>query len=466
MEPQPNRAPDAVNDSETTEFNTPVSINVLGNDSDPDGDPLSVTSVEGQSITPGQTIDTTNGSVTLLNNGQLEFTPDAGFSGNETFSYHISDGNGGEDTADVNVHVEKAKVDLSIHKEATNVTKTRYSHYPVVYNDDIAFPFDMMRYDITVKNNSDQTATGVVVEDIVPENIDLWEPGQTISDTGYSWNTHHPHWGGRFTGSPEVIDPTNGNVTITDPGTAPHGLNLPIGQTYGLPEGSVVWELGDSLAPGESVTLSYFGMREVYNGYNWKQGTQFFTEASIVEVDQHDTNSSNDSDSARSWWISPLALDLNGDGVQTLSIDEGVEFDMLNSGSKVNTGWLSGEDGFLAIDNNGNGQIDDRSELFGGSKGEGFAKLASLDSNGDGLVNENDALFGALKVWQDGNENGITDEGELVSLESVGITDLNTAYTDVFAADAQGNIHGEHSSALKKGSTIDMVDVYFQVEAG
>ena len=99
---------------------------------------------------------------------------------------------------------------------------------------------------------------------------------------------------------------------------------------------------------------------------------------------------------------------------------------------RFNTGWLSGEDGFLAIDNDHDGLIGSRAELFGGGIGEGFAKLESFDSNGDGLVNSSDALFDELKLWQDANENGVTDIGELVSLESAGISDLNTSYTDVF----------------------------------
>ncbi|MBT9313238.1 SdrD B-like domain-containing protein [Leptothoe kymatousa] len=160
---------------------------------------------------------------------------------------------------------------------------------------------------------------------------------------------------------------------------------------------------------------------------------------------------------------SPISFDLNGDGVQTVSIDQGVMFDMLNTGTAVNTGWLSGEDGFLAVDNNGDGLISSRAELFGGLVGDGFAKLETFDSNGDGLVNESDDLFGDLRLWQDSNENGFTDQGELVSLTTAGITDLVTGYTDVFSTDAHGNVHGEHSSAKRNGSTIDMVDVYFQV---
>lgn len=160
---------------------------------------------------------------------------------------------------------------------------------------------------------------------------------------------------------------------------------------------------------------------------------------------------------------SPIALDLNGDGIQTVSIEQGVTFDMLNTGTAVNTGWLSGEDGFLAVDNNGDGLISSRDELFGGLVGEGFAKLGSFDSNGDGLVNESDAQFADLRLWQDVNENGFTDQGELVSLATVGITDLATNYTNVFSTDAAGNVHGEHSFAQRNGSTIDMVDIYFQM---
>lgn len=142
-----------------------------------------------------------------------------------------------------------------------------------------------------------------------------------------------------------------------------------------------------------------------------------------------------------------------------------MEFDLLNNGVSVQTGWLSGEDALLAVDSNGNGQIDDRSELFGGDIGEGFGKLATFDSNEDGFADVNDADFGELKVWQDANENALTDAGELLTLSSTGIASLNTSYTDVFSTDAQGNIHGEHSSAiLADGSAIEMVDVYFQVE--
>ena len=163
-------------------------------------------------------------------------------------------------------------------------------------------------------------------------------------------------------------------------------------------------------------------------------------------------------------FVSPIAIDLNGNGIETLSVNQGITFDLLNTGTQVNTGWLSSGDGFLAVDNNGNGKIDNRTELFGGGVGDGFAKLATFDSNQDGWVNTADAKFGDLLIWQDANSNAATDKGELVSLATAGIASLKVDHETTFSADAQGNILGERSVALtQSGNALDMVDVYFRV---
>jgi hypothetical protein len=142
-------------------------------------------------------------------------------------------------------------------------------------------------------------------------------------------------------------------------------------------------------------------------------------------------------------------------------------FDLLGTGKAIQSGWLSKGDGFLAIDKNGNGSIDDISELFGGaSKGSGFAKLATYDSNGDGVVDVKDANFSELRIWQDANSDGKTDAGELMTLAQVGVTSLKVAYTELPFLDANNNLHLERSSVtMSNGKTADMTDVYFNVAA-
>lgn len=90
-----NDAPDAVNDTATTDEETAVTIDVLGNDSDVDGDALTITAA---------TVPADQGSVAIVNN-ELVFTPATDFFGEATISYSIEDGNGGTDVAEVTVTV-------------------------------------------------------------------------------------------------------------------------------------------------------------------------------------------------------------------------------------------------------------------------------------------------------------------------------------------------------------------------
>jgi len=89
-----NDAPDAVNDSAATDYMKPVTIPVLANDTDVDGDTLTVTAATSP-----------NGTVKINADGTLTFTPASGFDGDATITYSISDGHGGTDTATVTVTV-------------------------------------------------------------------------------------------------------------------------------------------------------------------------------------------------------------------------------------------------------------------------------------------------------------------------------------------------------------------------
>ena len=133
----------------------------------------------------------------------------------------------------------------------------------------------------------------------------------------------------------------------------------------------------------------------------------------------------------------PLALDLNGNGIETLAADghRGAMFDHERNGIRTATGWVHSNDGLLVHDRNGDGKISDGSEIFGDNTplkngktaAHGFAALAELDDNGDGKVDAADKTFSKLGVWRDLNHNGISEAGEIFALKELHIKSLNLA---------------------------------------
>ncbi|EAW33952.1 Ig-like domain-containing protein, partial [Lyngbya sp. PCC 8106] len=98
-----NQAPTATNDTDSTDEDTAININVLTNDSDPDGDSLNVSMVDGTN-TKGQVSINNNGTISYDPNGQFD-NLEADETATDSFSYTINDGKGGTDTATVNLTI-------------------------------------------------------------------------------------------------------------------------------------------------------------------------------------------------------------------------------------------------------------------------------------------------------------------------------------------------------------------------
>ncbi len=156
----------------------------------------------------------------------------------------------------------------------------------------------------------------------------------------------------------------------------------------------------------------------------------------------------------------PLALDLDGDGIETVSANTGITFDFNGDGLKTGTGWVKGDDGLLVLDRNGNGAIDNGGELFGvdtvksnGQKAtDGFDALRDLDSNGDGVFNAEDAEFSKVRVWQDANQDGVAQAGELKTLAQHDITAINLDSTATDQA-SNGNVISAVGSFVRGDGT-------------
>ncbi|WP_323000750.1 calcium-binding protein [Denitromonas sp.] len=143
----------------------------------------------------------------------------------------------------------------------------------------------------------------------------------------------------------------------------------------------------------------------------------------------------------------PLALDLDGDGIETIGADGTVLFDHNGDGTRRGTGWVKGDDGLLVLDKDGNGSIDSGAELFGidyvksdsTKASDGFDALRDLDSNADGVFDANDAQFANVQVWRDLDQDGVSDAGELMSLTDAGIASIGLNETASTTNLAGGN---------------------------
>src|ERR1041385_5995719 len=161
---------------------------------------------------------------------------------------------------------------------------------------------------------------------------------------------------------------------------------------------------------------------------------------------------------------SPLIIDLNGDGFHFnnySTIGSDAYFDLTGNHFATHTSWDTGVDGFLARDLNGDGKINDITEIFGENGGtSAWAKLAALDSNASGTITSADTAWSSLKIWVDANHNGRTDSGELQSLAQAGITSI-TLQQNSNQSTVDGQTLSGNATVTLNGVGHTMTDAFF-----
>lgn len=132
----------------------------------------------------------------------------------------------------------------------------------------------------------------------------------------------------------------------------------------------------------------------------------------------------------------PLVLNFDGDVAQVT--DQTFYFDLDQDGQKESIGKLGNSSGYLSLDLNGNGIIDDGSELFGTKCGDGFRDLTAYDEDGNGWIDENDSVWSKLKIWC---KTPTEDKLYTLADKGVGAICLSNASTD-FTLQTEGKTGG------------------------
>lgn len=183
--------------------------------------------------------------------------------------------------------------------------------------------------------------------------------------------------------------------------------------------------------------------------YAEQEQTAFHTQGKVVTKDGREIDFGIELQMSRSFaeyyenrqttvekkFCDPLVINLDTDLAQ-LS-DQKFMFDIDNDGILDRISQLSAGSGYLALDKNGDGRINDGGELFGAQSGNGFADLAAYDDDGDGWIDEDDEIFDKLVIWTK-DENG-KDKLYHLKEKGIGAICLSSAATEFALKSGQSN---------------------------
>lgn len=193
-----------------------------------------------------------------------------------------------------------------------------------------------------------------------------------------------------------------------DPNQAPAGQPAQAPQPAGF---GVEYDYHESYTEAESAQFSAHGTIKTADG----QEIQFKLQLNMERVYSEETNVSVRLGDAVRQQKDPLVINFGGTAAQLSSTR--FAFDIDSDGSAEQIATLAPNSGFIALDKNGDGKINDGSELFGTQSGDGFKDLAAYDEDRNGWIDDNDAVFAKLQAWsKDAQGNDV-----LVGLKDHGV---------------------------------------------
>ncbi|WP_162513124.1 hypothetical protein [Aeromonas dhakensis] len=227
------------------------------------------------------------------------------------------------------------------------------------------------------------------------------------------------------------------------------GVSVPTGEgTQPAAEPDQLVEVTDSLLQKEQLNVVAAANLQTQDGQTLQLDLGFVLDWRQLDISQRRTTLNALKD--------PLVLSLDGK-IAGLT-DARVKFDLDQDGKADSLPGLSEGSGFVALDRNGNGTIDDGGELFGARSGNGFGELATLDEDGNGVLDERDSQFSALQFWQ-------PDQSPIALVElgigAILLHPLDTPFNHLGESGNQGVLRqsGLYVTEQGKGGWVQQVDL-------
>jgi len=434
----------------------------------------------GTALTMTGVSDAKHGTVSLKN-GVVHFTPDRDYYGSDAgFSYTITDGNGNTAMTDVAITfkaVNDAPVIVSDGHVQTPVYGYKWqrpdgSDWDGTPNENeqlrpapITSPGSGFVLQIQqVGNEGTFQQTGIFAYRDKPITYDDHLYGKvTVSDADDTSFSYGVISGYDTTGSPfdAAASSLGGNPNL--PKNSPRIYNTLRGQVVMDQDGKWMYlprEYGSYMNLGGTyvVLADTIPLQDAFKITVTDSHGATATKIVTVTLPPHVTDRG---------YENPIVLDLDRNGITLQSAkDSKAYYDIKGDGWRYQMGWTTGGDGLLAFDANGDGKISGRGELsfkdyLPGAQTD-LEGLAAFDTNRDGKISAADAVWDKLRVWQDANGNGVSDEGEVVTLDKAGIKEISLASDKKFAASNGNVIHGTAQVTMTDGSQMQAADAAFQ----
>lgn len=409
------------------------------------------------------------GGSAYLSGGTVVFTPTAGYVGQASFQYTVADPQGGTGYG------------------TTTINLARVNRSPVAVDDSFSTQEDLatnISYAQLLSNDSDDGGAGALRVTWVGN---AWGGNVTDHGTTAVFNPAYNHSGSagfhyEVTDADGARTNATAYINVGPVNDMPYASNDYFTAQAGTPILIYANQLlaNDGDAEG---ALSLAGIDGAVNGnLQWVTYQQSFMFTAYQAGPAQFMYAASDSSGvhAHAYGIInvlpapdyggyyPVALDMDGDGVELVSAAESLIFaDVDADGADERLGWVTPDDAVLAYDADDNGQIDIASETsflqyVAGAKTD-LEGLAAFDTDGDGLLSAADTEWDRFGALQDANATGRQDAGELQSLDALGIQSISLTRQGTPTTVEGNTVFGTADVTHTDGRVTEAADVMFAV---